>query len=191
MFLIELLLFLLSISIRIDAYSIGYYSSPNLAHNLTSSVGKTIYLNCSLLTARSGADFDVFDYSKYVPHRSVAGSELTTTTTTTAASELAAASLFGFNPTWLKADYVYNQNGMIEAYRTENIIVSRKGVVADGLSDRVKLIRPPISPNGDRLQVLKLSDLEVRDEGKYICRELSANIDRAFYLNVFCMFILF
>ena len=86
---------------------------------------------------------------------------------------------------------MYNQNGMIEAYRTENIIVSRKGVVADGLSDRVKLIRPPISPNGDRLQVLKLSDLEVRDEGKYICRELSANIDRAFYLNVFCMFILF
>lgn len=149
----------------------GYYSN-NVVQNVSISVGKTVYLNCSLQTTI--AEHHLADFFEY--------SSLGQTTVPPPSNELG---LLLSNPTWLKADFVYNQNGVVESHRTENIIVTRKGVVADSLRDKVKLIQPP---SGDRVQVLRISDVEVKDEGKYICRELSANIDRSFFLSVFCKF---
>lgn len=167
---------------------VGYYSSSSSGHhnmnpgaqNLTTSVGKTVYLNCSLHTSAVTSSSHVLDFFEY------SLTVTATTTSTTLGPSSILEQLVAFNPTWLKADFVYNQNGAIESHRTENIIVTRKGVVVgEGMRDKAKLIQSP-TMGVDRVQTLKLSDIEVKDEGKYICRELSANIDRIFYLNVFC-----
>ncbi len=84
------------------------------------------------------------------------------------------------NPTWLKADVVYNQYGYITAYKTENIIITRKGIIVDGLRDKMKLIT-----SNDQFQTLKLVDVNAKSEGKYICREFSSQSDKLFYLNVY------
>lgn len=145
----------------------GYYSSLNTAQNLTSSIGKTVHLNCSLYDTTSSDHFAVADEFEYSAKYASVEAQLQ-------------QPQLSFNPTWLKADYVYNQNGQVESHRIENIIVTRKGVVADVVRHKIKVV------NGERVQALKITDLDVRDEGKYVCRELSANIDRAFYLSVFC-----
>jgi hypothetical protein len=85
-----------------------------------------------------------------------------------------------FMPTWLKADVLYDQSGFINKFEKEKIIVSRRGVIADVHRHKMDLINTP-----DRqLQILKLTNVAVEDEGKYICREFSSPYDKLFYLNV-------
>lgn len=84
------------------------------------------------------------------------------------------------NPTWLKADVVYDQYGYITDYKTENIIITRKGIIVDGLRDKMKL-----TTGSDQFQTLKLVDVNVKSEGKYICREFISQSDKLFYLNVY------
>ena len=156
----------------------GYYAT-NTAQNLSSSVGQTVYLNCSL----DNTEFDdfTFQYSKYSAAASAA--KRISKSSSSMTIDLGGSSSTSFNPTWLKAECVYNQNGLVESHRVENIIVTRKGIIADSFREKIKLVQAAAP---ERVQVLKLTDLEIRDEGKYICREFSARIDRTFYLSVFC-----
>jgi hypothetical protein len=126
--------------------------------NLTTIVGKTVYLNCtlgSLINTHNQEDNAFF-------------------------SKL--------NPTWLKADPLYNQQGVVTGFKTENIIVTRKGIIADNYKHKLKLIN---SEQNSKLLVLKINDVEPRDEGKYICREFNSQVDKLFYLNVYCKFFFF
>lgn len=85
------------------------------------------------------------------------------------------------NPTWLKADPIYNKYGCPTSYNTENIIVTRKGIIAGKNRQKMKLV----SSYNNQFQSLQISDINVKDEGKYICREFNSHNDKQFYLNVF------
>jgi hypothetical protein len=162
---------------------IGYYAT-NTAQNISSSVGKTVYLNCSL------DNNELIDYHNlYSPVKRISktlggdgGGDFPPPPPPPAQQQNSLLTLF--NPTWLKADCVYSQNGVVESHRVEKIIVTRKGIIADTYNkEKIKLMQ---QTPGERVQVLRLNELEVKDEGKYICREFSARIDRTFYLSVFC-----
>jgi len=125
----------------------NFYENPfqTSITNLTSIIGKTVHLNCSL-----------FGSQKYPGMPSL-------------------------NPTWLKADVLYNQLGYVSAFKTENIIATRKGIIVDMYRNKMKL-----QSISDKLQILRIEDVDVSDEGKYICREFNSQIDKLFFLNVYC-----
>jgi hypothetical protein len=211
-----------------DTVGVGHYYlkepvSSGMITNISTVVGKTVHLNCSLardLYGVTGLDYadkysannkqQPFSRFKQYPIGSGVASSAdyryrqqdslmsaeaaltiptppnpTTTTSTTPSSSFKSDYLIKrtltFNPTWLKADVIYNQFGSLEGYKTENIIVTRKGIITDTYRERMKLISL-----GDKMQVLKINEVDVRDEGKYICREFNSKIDRSFYLNVYC-----
>lgn len=128
-------------------------TKPSLITNITTSIGKTVFLNCSL------------NRDNNYLFRSV---KSTTNT-------------LKLNPTWLKADSSYNQYGLSNGFKTEKIIVTRKGIILDSYKDKIKLIT-----NNNNDQILKISDVVISDEGKYICREFSTQVDKVYYLNVHC-----
>ena len=135
------------------ADTVGYYRQPPGITNLTTLVGKTINFNCTLNN----------DDEKN-PVKNMAS--------------------FAFksklHPTWLKADPIHSITGHINGFRTENIIVTRKGMIADIYRDKMKLIS-----HGDQFQTLQINNVNVNNEGKYICREFNSQYDKLFYLNVF------
>jgi hypothetical protein len=93
---------------------------------------------------------------------------------------------FKLNPTWLKADIVYNQYGHVISYKTENIIITRKGIIIDSLRDKIKLTTTTTNGLGrEQFQTLKLNNVNIKSEGKYICREFNSQLDKLFYLNVY------
>lgn len=125
----------------------NFYENPfqTSITNLTSIIGKTVHLNCSLFG------------SQKLP------------------------GMPSLNPTWLKADVLYNQLGYVSAFKTENIIATRKGIIVDMYRNKMKL-----QSISDKLQILRIDDVDVSDEGKYICREFNSQIDKLFFLNVYC-----
>ena len=125
-----------------------------LVTNLTVLMGETILLNCSLKlnTKQNNENF------------------------------LSETLLNTLNPTWLKADGKYDQSGEIIAFKSENIIVTRKGVIIDGLKEKIKLVGL-----NDKIQSLKIIDIIAKDEGKYICREFNSENDKIFYLKIYGM----
>lgn len=143
-------------------------SYHNLITNLSTSVGKTVHLNCSLNSMREPIDLTFL--------------RLKSSTRPDPFGQLK------LNPTWLKADVFYEQNGFISGYKTENIIVTRKGIISDLHRDKMKLIS---LNNNDKTQILKINEVDIKDEGKYICREFNSQSDKLFYLNVFCKFMNF
>jgi hypothetical protein len=84
-----------------------------------------------------------------------------------------------FAPTWLKADARYSEHGKLVDYKTENIIVTRKGVVVDAYRDKVHL-----NTLRGQVQVLTLMNVDARDEGKYICRRFNSNNDQYYFIRV-------
>jgi hypothetical protein len=172
--------------ISLDASSneiIGFYKKerPIFVTNLTSIIGKQVNLNCSLNSDNENSflpsrNKQSFKYSQL--RQSPLESAFDTSASTTPIQNP-----FKLNPTWLKADVIYDQFGMTNSYKTENIIVTRKGIIPDVYRDKMKLI----SVN-DKLQILRLNDVDIKDEGKYICREFSSQHDKLFYLNVYCKF---
>ena len=128
-----------------------FRKSPSIS-NLSTIVGETVYFNCSLASEYN---------SNFL-----------------SASELNVDE-FRLSPTWLKADPVYSQTGWITGYKTENIIVTRKGIIADNFREKMKLIK-----TNDQFQTLRISNVNVRNEGKFICREFNSQFDKLFYLNV-------
>ncbi len=131
----------------------GYYRHPPGIINITTLIGKTIYFNCTLNNE------DEQNLVKYT-------------------------SSFGFksklNPTWLKADPLYASNGYISGYKSESIIVTRKGIIVDAYRDKLRLI----SSSSDQFQTLQIANVNVNNEGKYICREFNSQYDKLYYLNV-------
>lgn len=85
------------------------------------------------------------------------------------------------NPTWLKADALYDRVGCIKGYGTENIIVTRKGIIAGTDFNKMKLIG---SYNG-QFQSLQISNVNINNEGKYVCREFNSIHDKLFHLSVY------
>jgi hypothetical protein len=85
-----------------------------------------------------------------------------------------------FNPTWLKADAKYNDRGRLVDYKTDGIIVTRKGMVVDAYRDKVKL-----STVRNQIQTLTLVNVDATDEGKYICREFNSNHDQFYFIQVY------
>lgn len=85
------------------------------------------------------------------------------------------------NPTWLKADTIYDQMGCVKSFNKENIIVTRKGIIASADRDKMKLI----TAYDERFQSLQISNVNVRNEGKYVCREFNSPYDKLFYINVY------
>lgn len=85
------------------------------------------------------------------------------------------------NPTWLKADPILDKYGCASSYNTENIIVTRKGIIAGKNRQKMKLV----SSYHNQFQSLQISNINANDEGKYICREFNSKNDKQFYLNVF------
>jgi hypothetical protein len=146
-----------------------FRKSPSIS-NLTALIGETVQFNCSLASEYDQNNINLARYSSSIgilpPNSNILGNDFNALT-----------------PTWLKADAVYNQYGIINAYKTENIIVTRKGIIADALKEKMKLIS-----NNNNFQTLRISNVNVRNEGKYICRELLSQHDKLFYLNVFCKF---
>lgn len=90
-------------------------------------------------------------------------------------------SFLRLNPTWLKSDASYDQSGVFQSYQTEKIIVTRKGIVLAAYRNKIKLI---INSNSD--QFITISDVDISDEGKYICREFSTQMDHVYYVYVQC-----
>lgn len=127
--------------------------------NITVLVGETVLLNCSLKSQDSKQKNSNFLENSF--HL---------------------ASLTTLNPTWLKADGKYDQSGEIIGFKSENIIVTRKGVIVDVLRDKVKLVGL-----NDKIQSLKLNEVGAKDEGKYICREFNSENDKIFFLKVYGM----
>lgn len=149
---------------------IGYYHKPsNTITNITATIGKIVHFNCSFATPESNFN----SHLKYNPLRIQSQSFIN------------GFNDFRPNPTWLKADAIYDQNGVTYAFKTENIIVTRKGIIPDVYKDKMKLL-----PVNEQLQILRLNDIEIKDEGKYICREFNSKFDKLFYLNVYCKIIL-
>ena len=134
----------------------GYY---HLRHpgvtNLTTLIGKTVLFNCTLSPRDHLSD------------------DLTERSTTLFKSRM--------NPTWLKADALHDQSGCIKSYGTENIIVTRKGIIAGSDHNKMKLI----SSASDHFQSLQISNVNANNEGKYVCREFNSLQDKLFYLSVF------
>ena len=87
--------------------------------------------------------------------------------------------IFDINPTWLKADVKYTEQGEVLGYRTENIIVTRKGVIAEAYRDKIKL-----STIDNRIQTLTLLYVNAKDEGKYICRQFDSDFDKLYFIKV-------
>ena len=166
-------------------------SPPPSVTNLTYAIGKTANLNCSV-------------HQRPQPQqRRRDQANMTSTMTNMMMVMPPLPSL-----TWLKADMVYDANGrrVDDSFRTEKIIVTRKGiVVAARSSSSSSSSSSSVDENGggdeDNLagsnmrlitnergqqQVLQLSDLSPLDEGKYICRDLDSQHDRVFYLNILC-----
>ncbi len=137
----------------------GYYQRPTGVTNLTTLVGKTVLFNCSLSNnfGFNHASDNLPTYPSSVEFRPK------------------------LNPTWLKADPIYDNMGCISSFNTENIIVTRKGIIASHDRDKMKLI----SPINNNFQSLQISNINVKNEGKYICREFNSPFDRLFYLNVY------
>ncbi|CAF0762611.1 unnamed protein product [Brachionus calyciflorus] len=86
---------------------------PSLVTNITTSIGKTVFLNCTL-----NREADVLRF------RAI---KLTT-------------NAIKLNPTWLKADVAYNQIGLASGYKNEKIIVTRKGIILDDYREKMRLI---------------------------------------------------
>jgi hypothetical protein len=139
--------------------------------NLTTLAGKTIYLNCSLGNFNSNSRVRPVVRNNEVDLSGADGGE-----------DSDNKFFAKLNPTWLKADPIYSQFGLVTGYRTENIVVTRKGMIADSYKSKLKLIKNEQS----RMLVLRISDVDIRDEGKYICREFNSQLDKLFYLNVYC-----
>lgn len=135
----------------------GFFSSPksSIVTNLTTSIGKTILLNCT------------WNNPDFLKIRS-----LKSTT-----------SFFRLNPTWLKADAAYEHNGVFKGYQTEKIIVTRKGIILENYRNKMQL-----STNSNNDQFIKISDVGISDEGKYICREFSTQLDQIYFVNIQCNF---
>lgn len=127
-----------------------YKRVPAFVSNISTIVGESISFNCSLYLN----DEQKRNIINYSPDNKL-------------------------NPTWLKADVIYNQNGFITTYKTENIIITRKGIIIDNLRDKMKLT------TSDQFQTLKLNNINIKNEGKYICRGFSSDTDKLFYLNVY------
>lgn len=169
----------------------NYYGKESMTVNISTVVGKTVHLNCSLVRDSSFGSFNYFRTNKHYDHfkehsmvDSKTQEKTSSTTDRNGGVDLPSKnskSTLTFNPTWLKADAIYTQYGFLNGYKTENIIVTRKGIIPDSYRNRMRLIG-----QGDKIQMLKISDVEIRDEGKYICRELNSKIDRSFYINVLC-----
>lgn len=144
--------------------------SPSVSiTNLTVLPGKTVYLNC---TMGGSSNFNSNNNRLFRP--------LMQDDTSHDESNSFFANL---NPTWLKAEPLYSQNGVISSYKTENIIVTRKGIIADQFKSKLRLISPESST---KMLILRISDIDIRDEGKYICREFNSQLDKLFYINVYC-----
>ncbi len=139
----------------------GYYQRPVGVTNLTTIVGKTVLFNCSLSNnfgfSNNHASENLPSYPSSIEFRPK------------------------LNPTWLKADPIYDNMGCISSFNTENIIVTRKGIIASYDRDKMKLI----SPISNHFQSLQISNINVKSEGKYICREFNSPFDKLFYLNVY------
>jgi hypothetical protein len=169
---------------------VGLYHNhklPSSLSNLTAKLGETVHFNCSLAASLNylAHSYDLEQLNKnsnnFYNRFQASPSSLDPTALSAPSSNFERKfSELKFNPTWLKADPIYNQNGIISGFKTENIIVTRKGIIADQLSDKMKLI----SVN-DQTQMLHLNNLNVRNEGKYICREFNSNYDKQFILNVY------
>jgi hypothetical protein len=84
-----------------------------------------------------------------------------------------------FKPTWLKADAKYNEHGKFVDYKTENIIVTRKGLIVDAFRDKIKL-----KTVRNQVQILTITHIGARDEGKYICRGFNSNNDKFYFIQV-------
>lgn len=170
--------------LSLDASSneiIGFYKKerPLFVTNLTSIIGKQVNLNCSLNSDNennflSNRNKQSFKYSQL--RQSPLESAFDASPSTTPVHNP-----LRLNPTWLKADVVYDQFGMTNSYKTENIIVTRKGIIPDVYRDKMKLITV-----NEKLQILRLNEVDIKDEGKYICREFNSQHDKLFYLNVYC-----
>ena len=124
--------------------------------NLTVLVGETVLLNCSVKTQDSKKKKSFLESSFHL-------SSLTT-----------------LNPTWLKAESIYDQSGEIVEFRNEKIIVTRKGAIIGEYKEKLKLVGL-----NDKIQSLRINDVNAKDEGKYICREFNSENDKIFYLKIF------
>ena len=151
-----------------DASNSNLYNrkiNKNMITNLTTKIGKLVELNCS-------SELDVMQ--KLYRYKN-------------APDVYNSLSQLQLNPTWLKADAIYDKNGYINAFKTENIISSRKGVLTDQYRQKMKLI----AADDYQLKILRISDIGTKDEGKYICREFNSKFYNIFYLNVYCEFLIF
>jgi hypothetical protein len=156
--LIFLLNFIKFINAQQKPIAIEYLNQikSSFVTNLTVLVGETVLLNCSVKTQDLKQKKSFLESSYHL-------SSLTT-----------------FNPTWLKAESIYDQSGDIIEFKNEKIIVSRKGVINEEFKEKLKLVGL-----NDRIQSLRLNEVNVKDEGKYICREFNSENDKIFYLKVF------
>lgn len=150
--------YLIFLAYNVWSYELeGLFSSvkSSLVTNVSTSIGNSVILNCSLNNP---------DYFKIRSPKST-------------------TNFFRMNPTWIKADASYDQNGIFKSYQAEKIIVTRKGIIPENYRNKMKLIS-----NSNSDQFLKISNVDISDEGKYICRELSTQIDQVFYVFVQCNF---
>lgn len=135
----------------------GFFPSQksSIVTNITTSIGKTIILNCS------------WNNPDFLKIRS-----LKSTT-----------SFLRLKPTWFKADAAYEHNGVFKGYKTEKLIVTRKGIILENYRNKIKL-----STNSNNDQFIKISDVDISDEGKYICSEFSSQLDQIYFVNIQCNF---
>ena len=162
--------------------AVGFYRKLPAINNLTVLLGETVQFNCTLSTSSSSSSSS----NGELPSRSKQFNALHSSTPF-ASSSFSFSADRKLNPTWLKADPIYSQHGLVEGYKSENIIVTRKGIIADNLMrDKMKLIT-----SSDQAQILKIANVNIRNEGKYTCREFNSQFDKQFYLNVFGMLIFY
>lgn len=135
---------------------LNYNIKTAFVNNLTVLMGETVYLNCTFNLKQASNRFNDEDNSINIPN---------------------------VNPTWLKAEAKYDQSGQMAGFKAENIIVTRKGVIANDYKGKFKLK----TVNNDKMQILSIVDVNAKDEGKYICREFNSQNDKIFYLKVYGM----
>lgn len=157
--------------------AVGFYRKLPAVNNLTVLLGETVQFNCTLSASSSSSTSNGEQPSRSKQFNALHSS------TPFASSSFSFSADLKLNPTWLKADPIYSQHGLVEGYKSENIIVTRKGIIADNLMrDKMKLIT-----SSDQAQILKIANVNIRNEGKYTCREFNSQFDKQFYLNVFGM----
>ena len=142
----------------------GFYRKSPSITNITAIVGDTVQFNCSLLgfanDQNHGRHQSFLTTSSDSPNQVGKQPPASYTGLLSPFNSFGAAD-FKLNPTWLKADPIYNQYGIMVGYKTENIIVTRKGIIAENLRDKMKLI----SENDEKLQILRISNVNIRNEG--------------------------